>query len=1301
MKEISLHSPERLEERLNTSTTSTVQSLVETERMEILDNFTDVALPGDAAALLRTGSIFARTTNGVSQTVLHNSAIDLERTEAFSIMAKARLTADPATCDPDSVFTLFEKGTMADNGASYGMALRPGAGNVDIWMQSAQGNRERIYWRAPLTVDLQQWHTFLLTSEGKGAGGLKVYVDGTQLEASYIEDNLDSSIRTQEPLTIGEGMSSLARVFIPGEIRDVSVLKRTVTPQELQVVAKIPEAVPVSASASAALVDSSAPALSSLPSDTILLSQAGQVFTRLSNGISLTTQHSAAVDIERTDPFSITAQARLTEDPSGFDPDSIFTLVEKGNMATNGASFGMALRPGMSTLDAWVQSIKGNSERIYWRAPLTMDLQQWHTYLLTSDGSGSLKGIKVYIDGKELLPTYGEDTLNSSIRSTEPVTIGEGMSENTRVFIPGEIREAGLLRRAVRPEDLHADALPPAPEKAIEWETVMPVISLSPHPDGIAFAYTHIPVGISLRFDTAAGSQILSFAKGTGTTVIPLPYVNGPHTGSITAFRTDTGERLSGGISFNHSGTHYDDLAKGWEIKQAVYTIEKGTNPDANISIVPCQYTLAPLGREISAQFASNAIEKLGLAFSSTRDLAALHAPELFGATANEDGTVLRRLATEAAARNGSQIGQEENALRDQIFSLFHSIDEAKEKGWQMLLGELQNAFDRVLKEKIGLPAASGSILPRMSGDENVFRYLLAKDARGQIIYAHDEARMLSAVRAHFEELYQMHCHFRGEQTAVQQHEANVEQIAAQAVIAAREGSSIASRADLLAAIDRAVAAGRITIAQRAQMVLAMNGVETIVAVAEKVATAGVSDGGTVGGVIVHRSTEEEQKNMFHSAMGWMTADGQRQLHDLGIDVRTDTLAGKLFVGLFQQLSTNADFSQNLAVSNTVAKVTDMKTEDILRTAWITSQERRTPKAIAEELHALFHRGQYRNIFNAQENGPVSVQLAAANKPNYTDADSFVRIRFDVNSQNYHHANAYLVIDGVKNPAALTLELHDTLFIDIPMVAITSKLGSRTSAHVQVVIQLMTMDNVALTFENGGGKVSDGFIVESTGLRAIVSKDGDPLTESQRQQVQEALDMGDISKLPETNRLIIEKLLNSYIQTGELKYDMYSDSGVSFELESSKIHDGGQCKSWVQGTILESILGEKVARNDLENPGHWLEDTTGKVTEIARSDTGGLGSAIQSAMSGDIVQMQYNETIHTMIIGKITEDGVWVFDSNWANSKFLTDNNGDFILDIDGNKILLPPDETVRYHLFSFDDLNKFVSSFSIYHLRA
>jgi len=205
---------------------------------DMVDGHPGTLVNGATFAPGKVAQAFSIPQPGAAVAIPSNSAIDFERTQPFSIDAWVR-TADLGT-EPDGFFTIFEKGEFGfppDGAPSYGLALRPRMGNIDVWLQGSN-NRSRIYWRGPVGVDVTGWHHYAMTYDGTSRwSGVRVYLDGRQLVPTYAENSLSTSIRSSSPGTIGAGFSyQVTEQFVAGFVDEVDMFNRVLSQSEIQAI---------------------------------------------------------------------------------------------------------------------------------------------------------------------------------------------------------------------------------------------------------------------------------------------------------------------------------------------------------------------------------------------------------------------------------------------------------------------------------------------------------------------------------------------------------------------------------------------------------------------------------------------------------------------------------------------------------------------------------------------------------------------------------------------------------------------------------------------------------------------------------------------------------------------------------------------------------------------------------------------------------------------------------------------------------------------------------------------------------
>ncbi len=164
----------------------------------------------------------------------------------------------------------------------------------------------------------------------------------------------------------------------------------------------------------------------------------------------------------------------------------------------------------------------------------------------------------------------------------------------------------------------------------------------------------------------------------------------------------------------------------------------------------------------------------------------------------------------------------------------------------------------------------------------------------------------------------------------------------------------------------------------------------------------------------------------------------------------------------------------------------------------------------------------------------------------------------------------------------------------------------------------------------------------------------------QKAAIQEALSFGKNSDLPAKNLQLIQWLVDQYLRPGSTEsHKMSFDVNTMKWLGEAYVQVDpddltGECKYWVQQDVIKSVFNITIPPNDTSNDDQESDykwDESQKVIVIAQSlELGQLDEAISNpsaVRAGDIIQ--YTGGVngqHTVIIGSVTEQGIWVFDSN-------------------------------------------------------
>ncbi|MEK6704560.1 MAG: hypothetical protein AABZ06_02120, partial [Bdellovibrionota bacterium] len=127
--------------------------------------------------------------------------------------------------------------------------------------------------------------------------------------------------------------------------------------------------------------------------------------------------------------------------------------------------------------------------------------------------------------------------------------------------------------------------------------------------------------------------------------------------------------------------------------------------------------------------------------------------------------------------------------------------------------------------------------------------------------------------------------------------------------------------------------------------------------------------------------------------------------------------------------------------------------------------------------------------------------------------------------------------------------------------------------------------------------------------------------------------------------------------------------------------DLGQCKLWLQQRVVNNALSFSLPPNSTsENAYSWDESV--HIQQQASWNNGSIHEAIINPEldieAGDMIQMANSDgslVQHSLVIGRIEADGIWIIDSNYVEAK------------------------TPGYHKLSFDTLDQY-DRYSIYRAR-
>ncbi len=451
-------------------------------------------------------------------------------------------------------------------------------------------------------------------------------------------------------------------------------------------------------------------------------------------------------------------------------------------------------------------------------------------------------------------------------------------------------------------------------------------------------------------------------------------------------------------------------------------------------------------------------------------------------------------------------------------------------------------------------------------------------------------------------------------------------------------------------------------------------------------------------------------------------------------DASANSQVAKVYAGLSQKLVTST-LVEMVDYAKTVEQVTAIPWQKIMVVAL-----QKDTQAKQRMLKALFSIAGYEQIFNPSNEANAAPHMIAAsiNGAEFTSDDQ-IRIRLDYvigdkRVQNVRVMPALFDVTG-KSDADIDSQslaaIRHGLYITLPASVLTNHM-----------IHGQTWLNVVVRFEDGSTAqmaTSEFTVKEVSHSEVDIPKlFGDKwnsfsLEEKTRmnEKIASIFDI-DYGQIPEGNKKIIDQFIKDYAN-GELSYVENTSLGVKgFELRGSP-HDTGQleCKDWLRKVLIinsTGILlpsnhddGKEIRNGELVDLRYrWDVDGSPNVIAI---DQGNKFNSFKNKVSsidvkeGDIVQMMYGSTPHTMVIGKKEQDGIWVMDTNFGDlvndytpvasgtGEFKLDTNGQYVSAYDSvqkkynGDYNRQADNTIRYHFMSYDRLDEKADKFTIYRI--
>jgi hypothetical protein len=435
-------------------------------------------------------------------------------------------------------------------------------------------------------------------------------------------------------------------------------------------------------------------------------------------------------------------------------------------------------------------------------------------------------------------------------------------------------------------------------------------------------------------------------------------------------------------------------------------------------------------------------------------------------------------------------------------------------------------------------------------------------------------------------------------------------------------------------------------------------------------------------------SLAQGQETSLQQALGWFNIN--ESIEDLTYFVRNDTAMSRLFLGMLQEAKRNNTFENHTEIARAIENITGINMFKVLH---VFERSDGNWTRILGRMKNLFTTAQFGHIFEPKPGPEQEILMAQTNKDaaNAYISGEKIRVRFDMalNTSNYNHIFGYVWQNGaqVDTQHPVTGEVSGKLFFDVAVGAASKQLVA-SGGNIQIgLVAWVPLENQS-GYRTISGLTNHMIIPEHAEFAfepqdVIGNAQWLALTDAQKNTVRNALNFGE--GIPEKNAQLLNWLVN-YIrnnesltnQNGQLKW-----MGQAIQDDPNDDRDNGgnwgECKYWLQTNVLKDGLGITILKNKTNN---FAWDSSDSIEN--RTVEGEVGTNFESIVknpeiihSGDMIQVFGGSFVkqHTMVIGRVENDGIWVFDSNYVA-------------------------KTPQYHKINFSSFNSALTQFTIYRLR-
>lgn len=435
-----------------------------------------------------------------------------------------------------------------------------------------------------------------------------------------------------------------------------------------------------------------------------------------------------------------------------------------------------------------------------------------------------------------------------------------------------------------------------------------------------------------------------------------------------------------------------------------------------------------------------------------------------------------------------------------------------------------------------------------------------------------------------------------------------------------------------------------------------------------------------------------DEASVFHEMSNLYASDDQSPLTIDGITVKATTVAARMVLGFYHHAADMREDQDALArLCVKMEQVTGIDATHLYGLARFYNQE-----TFARRLVERFEASSY--FIRDGSEGAVTVDRGL--RPIVEYRDTVIRVHIDVPSfgANLQHFQVNLVnihnrINIIQDVAPYT---SNRLYVDIPASVMRDR---NMEVGIKAVAWLEGRDQPIWGITTGIDATRLEVGEEPEDVRSFVGDAWDNLTDEQQTRLHSALDFGDLSLLPK-NKEVIDWLVANYLDpsSNKMRFDPNKMEWIGSRYDNTFYDENGnlvqskfigECKWWVDVIIEKEVefkddssyiippLKPNLDEDGTNFGSYEWEIGTGVTQEHQNLESGNLDEDIQSGqiLAGDFIQYATSEFQHTVIVGAITPEGVWVFDSNYLK------------------------DDTPRYHLLSNSHLHS-ARKFTVYRLK-